>query len=113
MVDTKVDLGQMRATAQQLREIANGDLTAFIHDHSSVTDTYRQEAAVNTLDGAPAGIFADTVAVLETGVHEVVTKSQAMKSELLRVADWLDAHVKGVESDEADASMKFSYGTAT
>lgn len=113
MVDTKVDLGQFRATAQQLREIANVDLTAFIHDHSGLTDTYRQEAAANTLDGAPAGIFADTTAVLEAGVHEVMTKGQAVKSELLRLADWLEGHVKGVESDEADASMKFSYETAT
>jgi hypothetical protein len=113
MVNTKVDLGQLRAVAQQLRDIANSDLSEFIHDHSGLVDTYRQEASINTLDGAPAGIYADTATVLETGVHDIMTKSGAMKSELLHMADALDAHARGVESDEANSSMQFSYGTAT
>lgn len=113
MVDTKVDLGQLRAVAQQLRDIANSDLAAFIHDHSGLVDTYRQEASANTLDGSPAGIYADTMTVLEAGVHDIMAKSGAMKSELLRMADALEEHARGVESDEADSSMRFSYGTAT
>lgn len=113
MVNTSIDLGQLRATAQQLRDIANNDLTAFIHGQSGAVDSYRQDASVNTLDGAPAGIFADTAAALEEGFHDAATKATAIKTELLRVADELENHARGVESDEADSSNQFSYGTAT
>lgn len=113
MVNTSTNPEQLRATAQQLRDIANNDLTAFIHDQSGAVDSYRQDASVNTLDGAPAGIFADTVAVLEEGFHDAATKATAIKTELLRVADELENHSRGVESDEADAANQFSYGTAT
>ncbi|MEE3755332.1 hypothetical protein [Mycobacterium intracellulare] len=113
MVNTSVDLGQLRATAQQLRDIANNDLTTFIHDQSGLVDSYRQDASANTLDGAPAGIFADTAAALEAGFHDAATKATAIKTELLHVADALEKHAHGVESDEADSSNQFSYGTAT
>lgn len=112
-VETSVDLGQLRATAQQLRDIANSDVAAFLNDHSGVVETYRQEASVNTLDGAPAGIYADTAAALEAGVHDAMTKGKALQADLLRLAESIEAHARGVESDEADASMQFSYGTAT
>lgn len=113
MVDTSVDLGQLRATVQKLRDIADSEVTSFLSEQSGLVETYRREASVNTLDGAPAGIYADTAAALESGTHDAQTKGQAVKAELLRLAAVLEEHLRGVESDEADASMNFSYGTAT
>ncbi|ASL18387.1 hypothetical protein [Mycobacterium intracellulare] len=113
MTDTSVDLEQLRGVSRQLRAIAEGDLSALINDHSELLKTYRGDASANTVDGAPAGIYADTVAVLESGVHDVSTKFQAMKAELLKLADHMDAHAQGVDNDESDASQKFTYGTTT
>ena len=112
MVDTSVDLAQLRGTAQQLRDIADSDMTEFINSHSKALELYRQESSVNTVDGAPAGIFQDTVEVLDSGVRDVVKKAEAMKAGLIRLAEQLEAHADGVESDEADAAMQFSYGTS-
>ncbi|MBU8820334.1 hypothetical protein KL864_31120 [Mycolicibacterium goodii] len=111
MVDTSVDLEQLRATARRLRDIADSEVAAFLGEHTELVKTYRSEASLHTLDGAPAGIYADTAAALESGVRDARTKGEAIKAELLRLAEALEEHARGVESDEADASMTFSYGT--
>lgn len=113
MVDTSVDLGQLRATVQKLRDIADSEVTEFLGEQDDLLKTYRREASLNTLDGAPAGIYADTASALEAGVHDAHTKGQAVKAELLRLANALEEHARGVDEDEADSSMNFSYGTAT
>lgn len=113
MADTSIDLRQVRATAQQLRDIADSELAEFIKGQSSVSETYRQEAAINTLDGAPAGIYQDTLAVLDAGVQDAATKGQAIKTALHSLADDMEEHARGVESDEADASMNFTYGSGS
>lgn len=111
MPDTSVDLTQMQATAQQLRDIADTQLAAFLKEQSSLSETYRAEAAVNTLDGAPAGIYQDTVAVVDAGMQDSMTKGRSIKAALHSLADDIEDHVRGVRSDEADASMQFSYGS--
>ena len=109
MVDTSVDLGQLRSTAQQLRNIAESEVAAFAEEQSQLVQTYRAEASTHTLDGMPAGIYADTVATLDAGAREAATKSQTLKTILLRLADAIDEHARGVESDEADSSMRLTY----
>ena len=64
------------------------------------------------LDGfAPAGIYQDTVAVVDAGMQDSMTKGRSIKAALHSLADDIEDHVRGVRSDEADASMQFSYGS--
>ncbi|WP_195165921.1 hypothetical protein [Mycobacteroides abscessus] len=112
MTDTSVDLEQVRSTAQLIRDIAEGDLTALINAHPELLEEYRKEASANTLDGAPAGIYLDTAAVLESGLHDASTKIQAVKKDLLNIAEKMEEHARGVESDEAESAQRLHASSA-
>lgn len=111
MTDTSVDTGQLKQTVAQLRDIAENKVEEFAAALREVPRTYQEEAAANVEAGVPAGVFRATVDVLESGVADSVSKTSALKAMLLRLADQLEGHAGGVESDEADSAQQLTYGS--